>query len=217
MQLSKFLATYFYTTEELCHTLSIDEETLSAWQQSSLFPKPSYCLQSQLECSSYSGIYQCEEYQDFYPRGAASWGQLIIKHDITSSCQAFNYFAQQYSNQLSKLAEQGFAINEELFGSEIDEHLQQVWQQFLCSKYGVLTQNGLVEEAVQLDVAKLLIDDITEMRTKTGLNMDERQSLHKALKLINRALSHGTGNEGKNTLRHRYIDDVVAKYDLSVK
>ncbi|MAH27311.1 DUF6058 family natural product biosynthesis protein [Pseudoalteromonas sp. ACER1] len=217
MQLSKFLATYFYTTEELCHTLSIDEETLSAWQQSSLFPKPSYCLQSQLECSSYSGIYQCEEYQDYYPRGAASWGQLIIKHDITSSCQAFNYFAQQYSNQLSKLAEQGFAINEELFGSEIDEHLQQVWQQFLCSKYGVLTQNGLVEEAVQLDVAKLLIDDITEMRTKTGLNMDERQSLHKALKLINRALSHGTGNEGKNTLRHRYIDDVVAKYDLSVK
>ncbi|KPM80776.1 MULTISPECIES: DUF6058 family natural product biosynthesis protein [Pseudoalteromonas] len=217
MQLSKFLATYFYTTEELCHTLSIDEETLSAWQQSSLFPKPSYCLQSQLECSSYSGIYQCEEYQDYYPRGAASWGQLIIKHDITSSCQAFNYFAQQYSNQLSKLAEQGFAINEELFGSEIDEHLQQVWQQFLCSKYGVLTQNGLVEEAVQLDVAKLLIDDITEMRTKTGLNMDERQSLHKALKLINRALSHGTGNEGKNTLRHRYIDDVVAKYDLSIK
>ena len=217
MQLSKFLATYFYTTEELCHTLSIDEETLSAWQQSSLFPKPSYCLQSQLECSSYSGIYQCEEYQDYYPRGAASWGQLIIKHDITSSCQAFNYFAQQYSNQLSKLAEQGFAINEELFGSEIDEHLQQVWQQFLCSKYGVLTQNGLVEEAVQLDVAKLLIDDITEMRTKTGLNMDERQSLHKALKLMNRALSHGTGNEGKNTLRHRYIDDVVAKYDLSIK
>ena len=217
MQLSKFLATYFYTTEELCHTLSIDEETLSAWQQSSLFPKPSYCLQSQLECSSYSGIYQCEEYQDYYPRGAACWGQLIIKHDISSSCQAFNYFAQQYSNQLSKLAEQGFAIDEELFGSEIDEHLQQVWQQFLYSKYSVLTQNGLVEEAVQLDVAKLLIDDITELRTKTGLSVEERQSLHKALKLMNRALSHGTGNEGKNTLRHRYIDDVVAKYDLSVK
>ncbi|MEC8140345.1 MAG: DUF6058 family natural product biosynthesis protein [Pseudomonadota bacterium] len=217
MQLSKFLATYFYTTEELCHTLSIDEETLSAWQQSSLFPKPSYCLQSQLECSSYSGIYQCEEYQDYYPRGAASWGQLIIKHHISSSCQAFNYFAQQYSNQLSKLAEQGFAIDEELFGSEIDEHLQQVWQQFLCSKYGVLTQNGLVEEAVQLDVAKLLIDDITELRSKTGLSVEERQSLHKALKLMNRASSHGTGNEGKNTLRHRYIDDVVAKYDLSVK
>lgn len=217
MQLSKFLATYFYTTEELCQTLSIDEDTLGAWQQSSLFPKPSYCLQSQLECSSYSGIYQCEEYQDYYPRGAASWGQLIIKHDINSSCQAFNYFAQHYSAQLSKLTEQGFAIDEELFGAEIDEHLQQVWQQFLCSKYGVLTQNGLVEEAVQLDVAKLLIDDITELRTKTGLSADERQALHKALKLMNRALSHGTSNEGKNTLRYRYIDSVVAKYDLSVK
>ncbi len=104
-----------------------------------------------------------------------------------------------------------------MFGSEIEEHLQQVWQQFLCSKYGVLTQNGLVEEAVQLDVAKLLIDDITELRTKIGLTLEERQSLHKALKLMNRALSYGTGNEGKNTLRHRYIDNVVTKYDLSIK
>lgn len=217
MQLSKFLANYFYTTEELCHALSIDEETLTDWQQKGLFPKPSYCLQSQLECSSYSGIYQCEEYQDFYPRGASSWGQHIIKHDVKSSCQAFNHFAQQYSTQLSKLAEQGYALNEDLFGSEIDEHLQQVWQQFLCSKYGVLTQNGLIEEAVQLDVAKLLIDDITELRTKTGLTVDERQALHKALNLMNKALSHGTGNEGKNTLRHKYIEEVVCKYDLSVK
>ena len=95
--------------------------------------------------------------------------------------------------------------------------MQQVWQQFLCSKYGVLTQNGLIEEAVQLDVAKLLIDDITELRTKKGLTVDERQALHKALKLMNKALSHGTGNEGKNTLRHKYIEEVVCKYDLSVK
>ncbi|MGO2076677.1 MAG: DUF6058 family natural product biosynthesis protein [Pseudoalteromonas sp.] len=217
MRLSKFLATYFYTAEELCHALAIDEETLLHWQQSSLFPKPSYCIQSQLECSSYSGIYQCEEYDDYYPRGSVNWGQHLLKHKVDSSSQAFNYFAQHYSSQLTKLTQQGFAISEDLFGSEIEEHLQQVWQQFLCSKYGVLTQNGLIEEIVQLDIAKLLIDDITELRTKIGLDQEERQALHKALKLINRALSHGTGHEGKNTLRHRYIDDVVSKYDLSVK
>ncbi|WP_404343853.1 DUF6058 family natural product biosynthesis protein [Pseudoalteromonas mariniglutinosa] len=217
MRLTKFLSTYFYNSEELCHALAIDEECLANWQQHSLFPKPSYCIQSQLECSSYSGIYQCEEYDDYYPRGAVNWGQHLLKHAISSSSQAFNHFAQQYSQQLNKLAELGFTLNEELFGSDIDEHLQQVWQQFLCSKYGVLTQNGLIEEIVQLDIAKLLIDDITELRSKIGLSQDERLALHKALKLLNRALSHGTGHEGQNSLRHRYIHDVVIKYDLSIK
>lgn len=217
MRLTQFLATYFYTSDELCHTLNIDAEQLMQWQQASLFPKPSYCIQSTLECSSYSGIYQCEEYDDYYPRGSVNWGQYLLKHDIASSSQAFNHFAQQYTAGLGKLAQQGFVLHEDVFGDDIEEHLQQVWQQFLCSKYGVLTQNGLIEEIVQLDVAKVIIDDITEMRSKIGLTMEERQSLHQALRLINRVLSHGTGHEGKQSLRHKYIDDIVSKYDLSVK
>ena len=104
-----------------------------------------------------------------------------------------------------------------MFGCELEEHLQQVWQQFLCSKYGVLTQNGLIDEMVAVDIGRLIVDDITELRTKTNLTQDERIKLHPALKLLNRALSHGADHEKQHTLRTRYIDALVLKYDLSVK
>ncbi|HEA18004.1 hypothetical protein LCGC14_1361820 [marine sediment metagenome] len=217
MRLSRFLATHFYHSEELCQALAIDEDTLMHWQDSGLFPKPSYCIKNQLSCSSFSGLYECEEYDDYYPRGCVNWGQGLAKQKISSSSHAFDYFAQQYMTALSKLAQQGFEFSDELFGCEIEEHLQQVWQQFLCSKYGSLTQNGLIDEIVAVDIGRLVVDDITELRTKPSLNQEERARLHPAMKLLNRALSHGAEHEKQHTLRSRYIDALVLKYDLSVK
>ncbi|CAI89427.1 DUF6058 family natural product biosynthesis protein (plasmid) [Pseudoalteromonas sp. HL-AS2] len=217
MRLSQYLTTHFYHTDELCQALNIDADKLEHWQQQSVFPKPSYCIKNQLSCSSYSGLYECEEYDDYYPRGCVNWGQGLIKQKIDSSSQAFNYFAQQYTASLTKLAQQGFEFNEELFGCEIEEHVQQVWQQFLCSKYGVLTQNGLIDEIVAVDIGRLVVDDITELRSKAGLDQDERAKLHPAIKLLNRALSHGADHEKQHTLRTRYIDTLILKYDLSIK
>ncbi|ALS35032.1 hypothetical protein PTRA_b0574 [Pseudoalteromonas translucida KMM 520] len=217
MRLSQYLTTHFYHTDELCQALNIDADKLEHWQQQSVFPKPSYCIKNQLSCSSYSGLYECEEYDDYYPRGCVNWGQGLIKQKIDSSSQAFNYFAQQYTASLTKLAQQGFEFNEELFSCEIEEHVQQVWQQFLCSKYGVLTQNGLIDEIVAVDIGRLVVDDITELRSKAGLDQDERAKLHPAIKLLNRALSHGADHEKQHTLRTRYIDTLILKYDLSIK
>ena len=217
MRLSQYLTTHFYHTDELCQALNIDADKLEHWQQQSVFPKPSYCIKNQLSCSSYSGLYECEEYDDYYPRGCVNWGQGLIKQKIDSSSQAFNYFARQYTASLTKLAQQGFEFNEELFGCEIEEHVQQVWQQFLCSKYGVLTQNGLIDEIVAVDIGRLVVDDITELRRKEGLDQDERAKLHPAIKLLNRALSHGADHEKQHTLRTRYIDTLILKYDLSIK
>ena len=217
MRLSHYLTTHFYHTDELCQALNIDADTLQHWQDQSIFPKPSYCTKNQMSCSSYSGLYECEEYDDYYPRGCVNWGQGLIKQKIDSSSHAFNYFAQQYTASLTKLAQQGFEFNEELFGCEIEEHLQQVWQQFLCSKYGVLTQNGLIDEIVAVDIGRLVVDDITELRTKASLEQDERTQLHPAMKLLNRALSHGADHEKQQTLRTRYIDALILKYDLSIK
>lgn len=217
MRLSHYLTTHFYHTDELCQALNIDADTLQHWQDQSIFPKPSYCIKNQMSCSSYSGLYECEEYDDYYPRGCVNWGQGLIKQKIDSSSHAFNYYAQQYTASLTKLAQQGFEFNEELFGCEIEEHLQQVWQQFLCSKYGVLTQNGLIDEIVAVDIGRLVVDDITELRTKASLEQDERTQLHPAMKLLNRALSHGADHEKQQTLRTRYIDALILKYDLSIK
>jgi len=217
MRLSHYLTTHFYHTDELCQALNINADKLQHWQEQSIFPKPSYCIKSLMSCSSYSGLYECEEYDDYYPRGCVNWGQGLIKQKITSSSHAFNYFAQQYTTSLTKLAQQGFKFNEELFGCEIEEHLQQVWQQFLCSKYGVLTQNALIDEIVAVDIGRLVVDDITELRTKASLNQAERSTLHPAMKLLNRVLSHGAEHEKHQTLRTRYIDTLILKYDLSIK
>ena len=217
MRLSDYLSTHFYHTGELCQALNIDNETLENWQAQSIFPKPSYCIKNQMSCSSYSGLYECEEYDDYYPRGCVNWGQGVIKQKIESSNQAFNLFAQHYTQCLAKLTQQGFIFNEELFGCEIEEHLQQVWQQFLCSKYGVLTQNGLIDEIVAVDIGRLLVDDITELRSKASLDKDERTRIHPAMKLLNKALSHGADHEKQLTLRSRYIDALILKYDLSIK
>jgi hypothetical protein len=217
MRLSDYLSTHFYHTGELCQALNIDNETLENWQAQSIFPKPSYCIKNQMSCSSYSGLYECEEYDDYYPRGCVNWGQGVIKQKVESSNQAFNLFAQHYTQCLAKLAQQGFIFNEELFGCEIEEHLQQVWQQFLCSKYGVLTQNGLIDEIVAVDIGRLLVDDITELRSKASLDKDERTRIHPAMKLLNKALSHGADHEKQLTLRSRYIDALILKYDLSIK
>ncbi|MDN3484350.1 DUF6058 family natural product biosynthesis protein [Pseudoalteromonas sp. APC 3224] len=217
MRLSDYLSTHFYHTGELCQALNIDNETLENWQAQSIFPKPSYCIKNQMSCSSYSGLYECEEYDDYYPRGCVNWGQGVIKQKIESSNQAFNLFAQHYTQCLAKLAQQGFIFNEELFCCEIEEHLQQVWQQFLCSKYGVLTQNGLIDEIVAVDIGRLLVDDITELRSKASLDKDERTRIHPAMKLLNKALSHGADHEKQLTLRSRYIDALILKYDLSIK
>jgi hypothetical protein len=92
-----------------------------------------------------------------------------------------------------------------------------VWQQFLCSKYGVLTQNGLIDEIVAVDIGRLLVDDITELRSKASLDKDERTRIHPAMKLLNKALSHGADHEKQLTLRSRYIDALILKYDLSIK
>ncbi|MBQ4833498.1 hypothetical protein J8L70_09630 [Pseudoalteromonas sp. MMG010] len=217
MRLSHYLASHFYHTDELCQTLSISHETLEHWQQTGLFPKPSYCIKSQLSCSSYSGLYECEEYDDYYPRGYVNWGKHLLKQKIELSSHAFNLFAQHYTGYLSKLAQQGFAFDEELFGCDLEEQVQQVWQQFLCSKYGALTQNGLLEEIVSIDIARLLIDNTTELRTKVSLEQDERKELHQAMKLLNKALSHGAAHEKNNSLRAKYIDALILKYDLSIK
>jgi len=62
-----------------------------------------------------------------------------------------------------------------------------------------------------------VVDDITELRTKASLEQDERTQLHPAMKLLNRALSHGADHEKQQTLRTRYIDALILKYDLSIK
>ncbi|WMN62177.1 DUF6058 family natural product biosynthesis protein (plasmid) [Pseudoalteromonas xiamenensis] len=217
MSLTNYLSNHFYTEKELCDLLRLEQSELASWQANKLFPKPSYCIQNQIKCSSYLGFYECEEFRDYYPKGAYQWGQLIQKHKVTQASHAYEIFAQQYSNVLAKIVQQGVQCLSEAFNEELDEHMQQSWQQFLCSKYGVISQNGLVEEVVYIDLGRVLVDEITEERSKTSLQLEERALLIKALKLLNRGLSHNAAHEKHESLRYHYVDAILQKYDLSIR
>lgn len=217
MSLLSHLNTYFYSVDELCQTLKISEDTLFEWQQKGLFPKPSYSIQNNIKCSSYLGLYECEEFTDFYPRGCVQWGQDLAKHTVQSSSQAYELYYQQYLQTLSKCQQQGLACHDPRFSDDLDEQIQSSWQQYLCSKYGAISQNGLIEEIVYIELGRAIVDELTDERSASSIDVAIRPQLLKAIKLLNRAISHQAKHEQNLSLRERYINALVIKYDLSVK
>ncbi|TMO69707.1 DUF6058 family natural product biosynthesis protein [Pseudoalteromonas aurantia] len=217
MSLLSHLDTYFYRAEELCQALKISEETLLKWQESRIFPKPSYSIQNTIKCSSYLGLYECEEFTDYYPRGGVQWGQDLIKYKVQSSSQAYELFYQQYTQTLERCQQQALYCQDARFSDDLEDQIQTSWQQYLCSKYGTISQNGLIEEIVYIELGRAIVDELTEERTASSINITVRPQLLKALKLLNRAISHQAKHEQNQSLRERYIDALVIKFDLSVK
>lgn len=81
----------------------------------------------------------------------------------------------------------------------------------------MISQNGLVEEALYIDLGRAIIDDITEARTASSIAPEQRIQVHSAMKLLNKALAANTQAEQTESLRTRYIDQLISKYDLSIK
>jgi len=216
MSLLSYLNESFYCAETLCQALKIEAETLQQWQEKGLFPKPSYCIQNRIQCSSYYGLHESDEYRDYYPRGLINWGLQLLKAKISTSSGACNLFMQQYALAMSKLPLDIFSLDAD-YESEMQEQLTSSWQHFLTGKYGAQTANGSIDDIVTLDVARYQIDRITEAMALEELDQAQRKRLHPVLKLINRALGHGPEHEEMRSLRRRYVDALILKYDLSLK
>ena len=214
MSLFEYLSNYYFDQAALLQNCQIDEDTLSNWQDKGLFPKPAYRLKSQIECSSYYGLHQCTEYWDYYPRGYVKWAKLLNSKPELTSSQAFELFFTQYGQHLNALAQQGLICSNESFNDEFAEHVQSQWQHFLNGKFGLLTQNGFVEEIVETEVAISLISDITQLHSKPELNSDEKQVIRTAVKKLSKSLSHFAPHERDTSYRKRFIDDTIKLYNL---
>ncbi|KID55742.1 hypothetical protein JF50_15375 [Pseudoalteromonas luteoviolacea] len=217
MRLSEYLKSNFYDASELCALLKIEHDQLHVWQENSIFPNASYSIENLIKCSSYLGLYECIEVTDYYPRGALDWGQMLMKHAVEHSSHAYELFQNKYITTLKACADKGIVSEDDKFGDDVIEHIQQVWQQFLCSKYGVISQNGAVEEVVFIDLGRSIVDALTDDRTSNNIPPEHRLLLHEALKLLNKALSHNAAHEQQDSLRYKYIDSVIQKYDLSMR
>jgi hypothetical protein len=207
----------FYQAIELCRSLRIDEETLFNWQEASLFPASSFVLTNKLQVNSYLGITEHNEDIEYFPRGYVNWGQLLLKHKVESSSQAFMYFGDQYQQALSKFAQ---GLPEAVlmsFTEDLEESIQTSWQYFLVGKYGAICMTGKIEEIVAVDFFKHVISFLTEDFTLDILSDENRKVLHQALKQLNCAVALDNELLPKQLVRQRYIEKLIKQYDLSVK
>ncbi len=216
MSLFEYLTTHYYGQKQLLEACHINEDCLIEMQQSGLFPKPSYRLANNIECSSYYGLHQCQEYWDYYPRGYLKWAKIVSSNNKLSTIQAYEIFFTSYCTHLSYLQNAGLCSKSEIFSDDIHEHIQGQWQHFLNGKFGLTTQNGTIEEIVEIEVSMDIILDITQCHSKENLSDAERKTVRNALKYLNRSLSQFAPHERPQSYRTKLIDNTIKQYDLSV-
>ena len=216
MHLLDYLDQYFYREEQLCQLLGIDKQTLTHWQHVCVFPQPSYSLENKIQCHSVQGIFDCQVFWQYYPMGAIEWGKQIHKANISSASVAFNMFAQRAQQALKNLVDQSLYIDES-YVQDIDERLTHLWQQYLSGQFGTQTRQGQVEEIMQMDALKYSVDTLTEGMTLSALSSEQRQHLHPLLKVLAKAIIEPPAHEYSHSARAKYLDNLVMKYDLSVK
>ncbi|SFC16205.1 DUF6058 family natural product biosynthesis protein [Pseudoalteromonas denitrificans] len=216
MGLFEYLSSHYYDQNQLLEACSLNLDLLTRWQDLGIFPKPAYRLNSQIECSSYYGLHQCKEYWDYYARGSDKWAKLIHSKESCSPSQAYELFFNKYCTHLSYLQNQGFYCEDETFSEQLNEHVQTQWQHFINGKFSLTTQNGLIEEIVEIEIGMIVIMNVTQCHSITELSDEDKQQIRQALKYLNKSLSHFAPHERAQSYRAKYIDKTIALYDLSI-
>ncbi|WP_105254598.1 DUF6058 family natural product biosynthesis protein [Pseudoalteromonas sp. T1lg75] len=216
MHLLDYLEQFFYREDQLCQHLGIDREQLEHWQHLCIFPHASYSLENSIQCHSVQGIYDCQVFWQYYPIAMQDWGRQISKANIDSASVAFNLFAQRAMQALNYLQSEGLYLVDDYL-DDIGERLTHLWQQFLSGQFGTQTRQGQIEEIIQMDALRYSIDTLTEGMTITTLSAEQRQQLHPLMKQFSKAVIEPPGHEYQHSLRAKYLDALVLKYDLSLK
>lgn len=216
MSLLNYFNDHFYRSDELCRALKISLEELQEWQDRKIFPNASFQLENKIQCSSFLGISDHKEVVEYYPRGFANWGNLILKFKIQSSSHAFECFAQVYMESLQQHTAYLSYAGETEFNERLEEIVKYSWQQFLSSKYGAVSDTGEVTEIAAIDYCKSVIDAITDDMSITELDEEQKMILHKTMKLLNKSLSQDNELFKYKSIREEYVHRLIKQYDLSV-
>ena len=71
--------------------------------------------------------------------------------------------------------------------------------------------------ALRLGFDVLVVNELTDHLSLTSIPVELRPKLINALKLLNQVLSHNAEHEKNCSMRERYINALINKYDLSIK
>jgi hypothetical protein len=210
MNLIDYLNHYFLTREQLLARCGIDGARLDELQRLGMMPQPSYRLRLELVCDSFFGAHQETHALDWYAHGCVAWAGLLGA--LEGPRQAFHVFADRYRRRLARLAVEGMLPAADSCAD--DEHVAAEWRHFLEGTYGVCTRSGLPEDIAEKEAAIAVIRELTEPGARQGTSDAERHRLAAAVDLLDRASAPFAPHEVARSSRHRYVDEVRARYQL---
>jgi len=209
MELINYLNNNFHSKQTLIKLSDISSEELLNLQTLQVAPSYSYKIELSVNCHSFFGDYENSEATEYYAKGTVEWLKLIKK---LSPEDAFLIFAKRYQDQLNKLKTQGFNSTEEKLNDDLSQHLKEEWQHFLNGTYGLCTQTGLPEDIANKELAICEINRLINLKT---LDTQQRLELIGVVNLLDQASALFAPHERLKSSRHRLIDQVREKYQLS--
>ncbi|QTL37565.1 DUF6058 family natural product biosynthesis protein [Pseudoalteromonas viridis] len=210
MELLHYLNTYFITKRDLLAQTQTTAQAFQALQENGLMPQCSYRIALNLQCESFFGEHKEDQTLEYYAKGYAAWLGNIST--LSDKSDAYALFSQRYKNTLEQLTHAGHISLSTQLKDGLDTHIEQEWHHFINGTYGLCTQSGLPEDIAAKELAIVEINQLTE---QGELAPQQLKQLKKAVNLLDAVSALFAPHERQRSSRHRLVDEVRRKYQLS--
>lgn len=209
MELINYLNEHFLAKQALLDVTKITAQQLVQYQEQGVMPKPSYKLKLNVQSDSFFGIYEEEQFIEYYGKGYSAW--LATIQSISSTQVAYETFEKRYKTAIDELATQGFMSNNPKVHLGLSQHIKEEWQHFLNGIYGLCTRTGLPEDIAAKELSILIISELSEIE---NLSTEQLAQLTKAVNLLDQSSALFAPHERKQSSRFRLVDEMRRKYML---
>ena len=198
MKLIKYLSDNFFTKQELLDISKVSEYKFEEFQAQGIMPRRSYKLNLELSSDSFFGLHKQKEEIEYYAKGYSSW--LGVVQSIKTTEDIYSIFSERYTNEISRLMEQGHTSTDPKVNSKINLHIVEEWKNFLDGIYGLCTKSGLPEDIAGKELAILEINELSISDQLTG---EQYNKLTRAVNLLDSSSSMFAPHERVKSSRHR--------------
>ncbi len=216
MLLTYLYANFFDENSFLSET-KLSAEKLHALISNRTMPSASYTLSNFAGSSSFLGKMAEKKTYRFYLKGYGSWADTVRNLDIENEDMARCYFKTQYkaAQKVFMAGSLGKQIRY-LVPNILDEYGQErfsaTWDNFLDGVYGVCTRTGLPENIFLKQMTASFIEQFVQIRTPEAISKSERETLRRAVNLLDQVESDFAPDEVQHSSRQRCIIDVREAY-----
>ncbi|CAM2069740.1 DUF6058 domain-containing protein [Sulfidibacter corallicola] len=209
MDLLTYLCHHFFTRDQLIARSDLSETEFEHFRQMKVMPACSYSLEGPLLCRSFFGEHSFRARSEFYAKGYVSWLTRLPSFESPPEVKA--WFKTRYRARLRQLELEGFSVNHPKLTTELETHLEREWSHFLDGTYGLCTRSGLPEDIASKEAAILIIEEWIKQEPNRDA---EKETLRRAVDLLDEASAPFAHHERARSSRHRLVNEVRRIYSL---